>query len=318
MGPMAIPDYAPMLATRWERLFTDPGWVYELKWDGVRTIATFDGTSTRLRSRAGNDSTSRYPEVARFGADRPLVLDGEIVAFDTRGRPSFEAIQQRMNLGSPAAVATAMVDVPVAYVVFDVLYDGGDITAQPWERRRRRLEGLALTESLIPASYVDGDPGPLWKLVEQRDLEGVVAKRRDSPYRPGLRSADWRKISRFLQVRGVVGGWLPGEGGRSDSFGSLLVGMWTEEGLRWAGAVGTGFDHVALAAIRGALDEMAVPASPFLADAQMPRNARFVEPRLVAMIRYKELTAAGKLRAPSFLGFTDDPPESVMWQAELG
>ncbi len=165
-----------MLATQWPRIFAQPDWVYELKWDGVRVIYTWDGSTVRLRSRRGNDATSRYPEVAVPAADRPLVLDGEVVSLDPSGRPSFQQLQQRMNLAGGARIAAARTAVPVVYVVFDVLYDGEEVIAEPWERRRRRLESLDLQFPLEPSTVVDGDPTALWELVKERGLEGIVAK----------------------------------------------------------------------------------------------------------------------------------------------
>ena len=305
-----------MLATQWPRIFAQPDWVYELKWDGVRVIHTWDGSTVRLRSRRGNDATSRYPEVAVPAADRPLVLDGEVVSLDPSGRPSFQQLQQRMNLAGGARIAAAQTAVPVVYVVFDVLYDGEEVIAEPWERRRRRLDSLDLQFPLQPSTVVDGDPTGLWDLVKQRGLEGIVAKQRSSVYRPGIRSTEWRKITRFQTARAVVGGWLPGERARAGTFGSLLIGLWNDDGLQWVGAVGSGFSDASLAAIRAALDEMRVERSPFLPDPGMPRNAVWVEPVLVAMVQYKDFTDVGRLRGPSFKGFTDDPPESVTWAVE--
>ena len=161
-----------------------------------------------------------------------------------------------------------------------------------------------------------GDPESLWGFISERDIEGIVAKRTASVYRPGTRSPDWRKISRFLQARAVVGGFLPGEGGRASTFGSLLLGMWAGDGLRWVGAVGSGFDDAALEAIRHALNQMTMERSPFVPNADLPKNAVFVHPALVASVQYKEFTSVGRLRAPSFKGFTDDDPGSVTWEEE--
>ena len=303
-----------MLATRWPRLFRDDDWAYELKWDGVRTLLTLDDARTMLRSRAGHDVTATYPELSTFDSTQPLVLDGEVVALDKGGRPSFGRLQRRMNVSSPGPDLLA--EVPVAYVVFDVLYADREGIEQPWLERREILEGLEFSEYGIVPEVVRGDPGALWDFVAERDLEGIVAKRVDSPYRPGVRSPDWRKISRFLQARAVVGGFLPGEGGRADTFGSLLLGMWTDEGLRWVGAVGSGFDDESLVAIKQALDEMTMERSPFLPDPGLPRSAIYVYPALVALVQYKEFTRVGRLRAPSFKGFTDDEPHAITWEEE--
>jgi len=305
-----------MLAVTWPSIFVDDAWGFEIKWDGVRTILGYDGDNVRLRSRAGNDATSRYPELGSFAADRPVVLDGEIVAFDEGGRPSFERIQQRMNLGSARLVDEARTSVPISFAVFDVLFDGRPVVEEPWVERRERLAGIPLPSPFVSSHPVDGDPTDLWDFVLQRGIEGVVGKRLDSPYRPGVRSQEWRKIAAFRNMRAVVGGFTAGEGGRDGTFGALLLGLWTAEGLRWVGAVGSGFKDGDLRAIRGALDDMRMDRSPFLPDEGMPKRVHWVQPQLVAVVRYKEWTSVGRLRAPSFKGFTDDPLAEVTWDRE--
>lgn len=305
-----------MLASRWPDVFVDPAWVFEFKWDGVRAIVTTGAGPLNVKSRAGNDATRRYPELGGFVPDRPVVLDGEIVAFDPKGRPSFEHLQQRMNLSGEVRIADAVKGVPISFVVFDILHDGVPLISLPWEQRHERLCALDLPAPYEIPDHVRADPSVMWRLVRERGIEGIVAKRIDSVYRPGQRSPDWRKITAFRQARAVVAGYLPGEGGRSRTFGSLLLGLWTPDGLRWVGAVGSGFDDTALGAIRGALDAMHVESSPFLPHPDMPRNAVFVEPRLVALVQYKEFTSVGRLRGPSFKGFTDDDMTLVTWDRE--
>ncbi len=311
-----VPVYSPMLATPWPEPFVDRDWVFEVKWDGVRTIVTWDGRAVSLRSRAGNDATARYPELGGLRAAHPLVLDGEIVALDSSGRPSFERLQQRMNLSGIQRIGEAVEGVPVSCIVFDVLFDGAEIIAKPWEERRERLERLILPAPFVLSATAREDPEGMWSLVVDRGLEGIVGKHRASSYRPGARSTEWRKISRFRQLRAVVGGYLPGDGGRAGTFGSLLLGLWVPEGLRWVGAVGSGFDDVSLRAIREALDQMTIDRSPFIPDAAMPRGAIWVAPFLVAVVQYKEFTSVGRLRAPSFKGFSDDDPAGITWSIE--
>lgn len=309
---MAVPAYAPMLALPWAEPFRDPGWAFELKWDGIRAVITADERAVRIRSRAGNDVTARYPELGSWSPDRPMVLDAEIVAFDELGRPSFEVLQQRMNLTGAAGPAV----VPISVAVFDVLHDEETLIHRPWVERRAVLEGLDLPEPYLMSEVAYGDGSALWELVRERDLEGIVAKRIDSRYHPGQRSPEWRKIARFHHVRAVVGGYVPGERGRTATFGSLLLGLHTAQGLRWIGSVGSGFTDPQLVSIREALDAMTTPTRPFFADPEVPRNAVWVHPQLVAMVRYKEFTSAGRLRAPSFKGFTDDDPAVITWEAE--
>jgi bifunctional non-homologous end joining protein LigD len=305
-----------MLAARRSEPFVDSGWVFELKWDGVRALLNWDGTGVRLLSRSGNDISAKYPELHGFRADRPLVIDGEIVALDAAGRPSFERLQGRMNLSGLRDIAAATRAVPISYVGFDILFDDGDITREPWEVRRARLESLELAPPFVLSTVVASDPSALWALVNERGFEGIMAKRLGSRYRPGARSAEWLKITRFRRLRAMVGGYLPGDGVRSGGFGSLLLGLWDGDRLRWIGAVGSGFGEAALRAISETLHALRTADSPFHPDPAMPSNAVWVEPRLVAVVQFKEFTGAGRLRGPSFKGFSDDDPTTVTWDTE--
>ena len=302
-----------MLATPWREPFSDPDWWFEVKWDGVRALVFADGRNVVVRSRSGREITGTYPELNTFAPSRPCVLDGEIVAF-TGDRPSFETLQQRMNLSGAKAVEAAR-SLPVSYVVFDVLVEGTDLTGQPLEARRERLASLDLPAPMVRSEITPTNGEALFAAVTEQRLEGVVAKRLGSAYRPGIRSPEWRKIPNVNVARAVVGGFTPGERGRSSSFGALLLGMWDGPLLRWVGAVGTGFADEALSAIRAALDEMTVDHSPFVDDSALP-TATWVHPHLVARIEFKEWTRAGRLRAPSFKGFLSDPVDEVTWEAE--
>ena len=310
---MELPTYSPMLATRWTQPFSDPGWAFEVKWDGVRAVAHWDGAELALHSRSGRSILATYPELDRLHGAAPCVLDGEIVALDEAGRPSFGLLQQRMNVASAGAAQTA---VPVSFVAFDVLHMSTPLIDESWQERRTRLDQLQL-----PAPYIRPDPVledglALWSGIEEQGLEGMVAKRIGSPYRPATRSADWRKVARVTQVRAVVGGYLPGERSRASTFGSLVLGLVDGTRLRYIGSVGTGFDGAALQAIRAALDEMRTSHSPFQPDDELPQQAVFVAPSLVALVEFKEWTQTAKLRAPSFKGFTDDAWEGVTWSSE--
>ena len=313
---MKNPRFEPMLATSWSAAFTDPGWLFELKWDGVRAILNFDGDSLAIQSRSGRDVTGTYPELNGLSWRRPVVLDGEIVAFDDTGRPSFPALQQRIGIaGGMRAIEAARAN-PVSCVVFDLLFDGEDVTGRPIEERLERLDALDLPAPLVTSAVIPTDGEALFAAVVERGLEGVLAKRRGSLYRPGVRSPDWRKIAHVLTVRAVVGGFTPGGGSRAGTFGSLALGLWDGFRLRWIGSVGTGFDDPALSAIRGALNEMRVGESPFLPHPELPAGIIWVVPQLVARVAFKEWTNAGRLRAPSFKGFIADPVEEQTWSAE--
>lgn len=307
------PRIEPMLATPWKQAFDDPQWVFEPKWDGVRGVVTVDGDVVTITSRRGNEVAARYPELTALRHERPLVLDGEVVAFDADGAPSFERLQGRMNRSAPGETLQMT---PVQFVVFDVLWDGDDLRGWPLEDRRTRLETLPLDPPYVLTPSVAEHGTDLWVAVVERGIEGVVAKRLGSTYRSGVRSADWRKIANVIQTRAVVGGFTPGDGNRSGGFGALLLGLFDGPKLRWIGAVGTGFSHADVAAIRSALDEIRRDESPFFDDPLLPRDAVFVEPDLVAAIGFRDWTSAGRLRHPRFLGFLAEAADEITWQAE--
>jgi bifunctional non-homologous end joining protein LigD len=302
----------PMMATLAKLPRDDENWAFELKWDGVRAIAYCDAGHIRLESRNRREITSQYPEVRPVAAElgaRQAVLDGEVVAFDDDGRPDFQALQRRMHLASEAAVRRRTNDTPVTYVLFDLLFlDGRDLTDLPYTERRSLLDELALQGPAwqTPASH-RGDGEALLELTAQRGLEGVVAKRLDSRYLPGRRSSAWRKVKNVRTQELVVGGWMPGEGRRSDTIGALLAGYYDDDGeeLRYAGRVGTGFTEDTLRQLSGLLRKLETDESPFTGR-QPPKQAMFAEPRLVAEVEFREWTAARTLRAPSFKGLRDD------------
>lgn len=293
------------------------GYVYEFKWDGVRAIVATDGRQVTIRSRRGNDVTGSYPELHGLAGalGRHAVVDGEIVAFEPgTGRPSFSRIQQRMNVADPARVAAVRRSVPVAYLAFDLLsLDGEPLHDRPYEERRDRLEGLGLAGPSWQVPPGGGELGRMLQVARELGLEGVVAKRCGSPYRPGVRSPDWRKIRIVNRQEFVVGGYKRGEGGRAASFGSLLVGYHDAEGqLRYAGNVGSGFTDRELVRLQGLLDERRRPHSPF-ADPVPTRDPVFVAPELVVEVQFSEWTPDGSLRQPSYKGLrTDKDPADVV------
>lgn len=267
----------------------------------------------QIRSRAGNDLADRYPELLDVRLPPDTVLDGEIVALDEAGHPSFQRLQGRMSRGH---VGGSVDPEPITYVVFDLLHRGESLVGLPIEERIAQLAELKLPVPIVMGDRFQGDFKAIWDFVVHHDLEGIVAKRSGSRYQVGKRSPDWRKIGHFKQLRAVVGGFTAGIGARASTFGSLLLGLWTGAGLQWIGAVGSGFDDASLNAIRAALGEMTVTESPFHTDPDIPQGSTWVRPQLVAMVRYKQWTAAGRVRAPSFQGFTDSPVEAVTLEAE--
>jgi bifunctional non-homologous end joining protein LigD len=236
------------------------------------------------------------------------------VAFDPEGKPSFERLQARMHLASDSAVRRRMKDIPVTYVAFDLLWLDGHSTCElAYEERRHLLEQLELDGPCwrTPA-YHRGDGGALLAASKEQGLEGIVAKRLDSPYEPGRRSGAWVKVKNVFRQEFVVGGYTPGEGGRSASIGALAVGYHRDGELAYAGKVGTGFTQSMLATLKRELEPLRRDTSPF-DGRQPPRGTLFVEPRLVAEIEFREWTASGTLRAPSFKGLRDDvEPQDVV------
>lgn len=317
-----------MLASAGEMPAGD-GWSYEIKWDGVRAIAYVDDGRIHMESRNLNDFTPRYPEVCRPEAlpaslvGRRAVVDGEIVGFDQNGRVSFGALQQRMHLGSSAAVASRQRVNPVAFMVFDVLWlDGTDLTPAPFEERRLALESLEIagdrwqTPPSLGPLRTDGEA--LRAASVAQGLEGIVAKRHGSPYEPGRRTRNWLKIKNRAQQEMVIGGWLPGEGNRNGTLGALLVGHHSEAGLQYAGRVGTGFTFKVLADLLGRLTAIE-SAEPAFVNPPRLKAARWVEPQLVAEVAFTEWTSGGTLRHPVFLGLRDDvDPTQVVREPTMG
>ncbi len=303
----------PTLATATSELPTgaDDEWAFELKWDGVRALAYLCDGRLRLESRNGNDITPRYPELhglAEAAAGRRLVLDGEVVAFDEHGRPSFSLLQSRMHLTGERNVAARVGTTPLALLIFDVLHiDGHSTRTLPWIERRDLLETLDLRGSgwQTPAAHV-GDGAAVHEASIVGRLEGVMAKRTASPYAAGRRTQDWRKIKNTCRQEFVVGGWIPGGGNRTGRIGALLAGYHDDDGrLRFAGKVGTGFSDAELDRLAERFRHLAASSSPF-SDPVPYRAAHFLQPTLVAEVEFTEWTHNATLRHPSYKGLRDD------------
>jgi bifunctional non-homologous end joining protein LigD len=306
-----MPDrLAPMLAHSGPLPRDESKYGFEVKWDGIRTVLFCDHGHISLQGRNFTDFTPRYPEVRplarELGAHR-IILDGEVVAFDEEGRPSFERLQGRMHLASDAAVKRRMRDTPVTYVAFDLLYlDGHSTLPLSYEDRRELLERLELEgPAWRTPAYHRGEGSALLEATRNLGIEGIVAKRLDSPYEPGRRASGWVKVKNVNEQDVVIGGWTPGEGGRSATLGAIAAGVYEDGKLTYVGKVGTGFTQGTLALLQRELEPLRRDSSPF-EGRQPPRGTRFVEPRLVARVELREWTGSGTMRAPSFKGLRDD------------
>jgi bifunctional non-homologous end joining protein LigD len=308
-------QFKPMLATAGEGLpADDAAWAYEMKWDGVRAIATIRAGTVTLMSRTGRDVTRSYPELAGMATalgSRDVVLDGEIVAFGDGSWPSFEALQQRMNVSSPAQVRRLVAEVPVTYLAFDLLAaDGRALTDRPYRQRRASLDELAFEGPhwQTPPAFIGVPGADVQAISRQHSLEGIVAKRLGSRYEAGKRSAAWRKIKNVHRQEFVVGGWKPGEGNRSDVIGSLIVGVQGPAGLTYAGHVGTGFTQHTLRMLTDRLAPLRRATSPFgsTVPAEFTRGAVWAEPQLVIEAEFALWTSSGRLRAATYRGLRDD------------
>jgi bifunctional non-homologous end joining protein LigD len=308
--PEAMPrELAPMLAETAETLDPDPHWRYEPKLDGYRTIAYVRGADVQLKSRRGLDLTALFPELTEeLGgqAIEQMILDGEIVALDAAGRPSFNALQNRAQLKGAAEIAAARRDSPVVLVCFDLLHFAGlNLRAAPYLSRRRYL-----AQCLLPSAHVQlvhsSDNGPeLYNVALSHGFEGVVAKRADSTYQPGKRSRAWLKIKATQSAEFVVGGFTRGKGAR-DPLGALLLGYYDGKALRYAGHVGSGLDDEVIARLLERTARLTRKESPFAAEVPLHRPTTWLAPQLVAEVTFAEWTPDGSLRAPVFVRLRDD------------
>ncbi|MDR8412722.1 non-homologous end-joining DNA ligase [Nonomuraea sp. 3-1Str] len=293
-----------MLAVPGELPKDRAGYGLEVKWDGIRALLHLDG-GLRLTGRHGADYTRRYPEIsvreAKTAAGlgvQSAVIDGELVAFDPRGRPSFTRLQRRMNLTDPEPAVLRLH--PITFLPFDLLYlDGTPLLDLPYRDRRGLLDEL---DAGAPP-YFPGE-SDLLAATREQGLEGVVAKRLDSPYRPGERSPWWVKVKHLRTTEVVVGGWKPGKGRRAGGIGSLLMGVFTGEGLRYVGHVGTGFTDATLDELYALLAPLEIRHSPF--GDPVPWRNRWVRPDIVGEVAYTMWTDDLRLRHPVWRGLRPD------------
>ncbi|MFJ6673989.1 non-homologous end-joining DNA ligase [Actinosynnema sp. NPDC091369] len=308
----------PMLASPGQ-LPTGPGWAFEFKWDGVRAVTYVRGGRVRTMTRNDLEVSATYPEVRALSTlpgDHEVVLDGEIVALGAQRQPDFGRLHSRMHVARPGDELPARV--PVAYYVFDLLHvDGRSLLGAPYSRRREELAALGLGDVpgvRVPPSFTEVDGEDVLAVASDYGLEGVVAKRVGSRYEPGRRSTAWVKVPLVRTQEVLIGGWRPGDGRRAGTIGSLLLGVRSDDGLRYVGKVGTGFTHSALLDLQRRLEPLARTGSPFVdpVPADHARRAHWVRPELVGEVEYRAWTTEGRLRHSSWRGLrTDKDPDEV-------
>jgi len=305
--------FEPMLATATAAAFDDARWSYEIKLDGFRTLALVRKGKVKLLSRRGQDATRQFPELAQLAIlsrSETAVLDGEVVALDEAGMPSFGRLQERTGWKGGRSGAAPHASIPIVYYAFDILYDNGlSLLEVPLVERRRLLMARLLDgPSIRRLDSFGGEDGKLlFQLVQQQGQEGVLAKRLDSRYSPGKRSKDWLKVKAIRDQACAVVGYTPPQGGRKH-FGSLALAVLDEGRLTYAGQVGSGFDEKTLAEIVRALGARASSAVEQGVDRReaAPREVVWVEPDLVCLVKYNEWTREGLLRQATFLGMRPD------------
>ncbi|MGI5507399.1 non-homologous end-joining DNA ligase [Lentzea sp. CA-135723] len=296
----------------------DDGWAVEFKWDGYRGVAHCEGHGVRVFSRNDLDFMHRFPELnvlPELLHHRTAVLDGEIVALDEHGRPNFELLQQRDRIGASVRELRPR----IAYFVFDLLYlDGRSLLTTPYDARRALLVELELPGNhavQVPPSFMDTDPADVLHVASQYGFEGIVSKQVKSRYEPGRRTPSWVKTPFRYTQEVIIGGWRAGQGNRAGTIGSLLLGAHDDQDrLVYVGHVGTGFSRNVLVDLQRRLERTSRSTSPF--DIEVPReharDARWVEPVLVGEVEYRQRTADGRLRHPSWRGLRPDRgPSSV-------
>ncbi|MGA9511419.1 MAG: non-homologous end-joining DNA ligase [Candidatus Sulfotelmatobacter sp.] len=317
----------PMLATSIAEPFDGVDWLFEIKWDGYRAVAFIENGKVRLVSRNQNELTQRYPELRDLPKSvkaKSAILDGEVVALDEQGRPSFTLMQQRTGFRPGGRRGASNADVPVLYYAFDLLYlDGYDWRKVSLEERKKKLFSILVTgDSLRYSDHYEREGKALFDLAKEKGLEGILAKKRECPYQE-RRSSDWLKVKIRHRIECVIGGYTEPEGSRAH-FGSIVLGLYDKQGrLIHVGQAGSGFNQKSLSEIWKMLQKREIKQKPFYGEVEALRKVFWVKPELMAEIEYTEWTegtsggSGPKLRAPVFLGLRDDkdPRECLMEEA---
>jgi len=315
-------EIRPMLAETDAAARSNPEWLYEPKLDGYRVITFVGDGSVRLQSRRGIDLTAVFPEITADLAlkdNGQMVLDGEIVALDANGRPSFNALQNRVQLKTATDIAKAQREAPAVLVCFDLLHFGGvNLRGVPYVDRRRYLSQCLLPSTHIQLIHVATNAEQLYAAATASGFEGIVAKRKNSIYQPGKRSNAWLKIKTTQTAEFVVGGYTKGKGER-ESLGALLLGYWSGGKLHYAGHVGSGLTSAIIDELGQRMAALARKRSAFVDEVPLHRPTKWLEPQLVAEVTFMDWTPDGLLRAPVFIRLRDDiEPQDVVGGPEDG
>jgi len=315
------PVLQPMLATAGGKPFDDTKWLFEVKWDGVRTFAYLGGEKTRLVSRRGREVNDQYPELLEIHmllAGENALIDGEIVVLERDGKPSFERLQQRFTVSKPSqAVLKAN---PVLFIAFDILWlDGESLVDRPLEERLETLNRVLVPGPRVQNSVtIEREGKKLFAEVKKRGLEGVIAKRKGSTYKPGRRTKDWVKVKAVNRQDCVIIGWSPGEGRRGGNVGALLAGVYKDGRLLYAGHVGTGFTERTLTMLKETLAPLETDTAPVPVPPKEEVETSFVHwvrPELVCDVEYLEFTSQFRMRAAVFKGMREDKaPEDCIYE----
>ncbi|HEV2262166.1 MAG TPA: non-homologous end-joining DNA ligase [Candidatus Rubrimentiphilum sp.] len=302
--------HTPMLATLVDEAFDDDDWFFEIKWDGYRAICTVrENGNMTLVSRNGLDFLHQFPELKELRnawTTLPIVVDGEIVSLDEKGRSSFQRLQGSFNRNRPSARSAESKKYPLTYVAFDLLYaDGKDFRKLPLEERKERLQrAIADDELVLYSKHVVGRGCAFFEQAQRQQLEGIIGKLRTSIYQE-RRTRDWVKIKAQLMQECVIGGFTEPRGSRK-GFGALLLGLYDKKKLYYVGHVGTGFNTKLLALLTARLKKLERKTSPFANEVVSNMKAHWVEPKLVAQVRFTEWTRDNYMRQPAFLGLRED------------
>lgn len=297
---------SPMLAATALAPFTRPGWIYEPKFDGIRALAKIENGAVKISSRNGLDLNHRFPDLVRdLAKNKNMIIDGEIVALDSEGKPSFQLLQQQ---NTQRQQRSNTIKRTVVYYVFDMLFDGADITEKPLSERKRRLSAkLRQTASVRLVKEIPTTGEAAFQSCLKHGLEGIIAKQKYSMYQMGKRSSNWVKIKGNHTAEFAIGGYTDGTGSRASTFGSLLLGYFDGKGeFRYVGGVGTGFDDATLNILTKCMKSLKSNENPFNVIVKGKGKPHWVIPHLVAEIQFAEMTQDGILRLPVFLRLRDD------------